>query len=112
MSDEARDAYLQRLDDCAKETDYETWLEGRVALLEAELAKYHSDWGMGPALLLSNLATLQNQLSVAMSENQRLTKYVADYEEENAMLKQEIAGLNHLIDRVYELLTAEEQGDE
>ena len=36
MSDEARDAHLQWLDDCAKETDYETWLEGRVALLEAE----------------------------------------------------------------------------
>ena len=45
MSDEARDAYLQWLDACAKEqeTDYETWLEGRVALLEAEnkAAKTH-----------------------------------------------------------------------
>ena len=88
MGDDALNAHLDRMDACAKEqeTDYETWLEGRVALLESELAKYHSDWGMGPALLLSNLATLQNQLSVAMSENQRLTKHVEDYEAENANL--------------------------
>ena len=57
MSDEARDAHLQWLDACAEETDYETWLEGRVARAE----------GM---------------LSIAMSENQRLTKIVEDYEEE------------------------------
>ena len=68
MSDEARDAYLQWLDKCAKEqeTDYETWLEGRVARAE----------GM---------------LSIAMSENQRLTKIVEDYEEENTVLKWELA---------------------
>ena len=36
MSDEALNAHLQWLDDCAEETDYETWLEGRVAQLEAE----------------------------------------------------------------------------
>ena len=65
MSDEALDAHLQWLDDCARAqvVDYETWLEGRVA-------------------------TLQSQLSVAISENQRLTKIVEDYEAENAELKQ------------------------
>ena len=38
MSDEALDAHLQWLDDCARAqvVDYETWLEGRVAQLEAE----------------------------------------------------------------------------
>ena len=64
MSDEALNAHLQWLDDCARAqvVDYETWLEGRVARAE----------GM---------------LSIAMSENQRLTKHVEDYEEENATLK-------------------------
>ena len=40
MSDEALSAHLQWLDDCARAqvVDYETWLEGRVALLEAENA--------------------------------------------------------------------------
>ena len=59
MSDEALNAHLQWLDDCARAqvVDYETWLEGRVARAE----------GM---------------LSIAMSENQRLTKHVEDYEEE------------------------------
>ena len=39
MSDDALNAHLDWLDKCAKEqeTDYETWLEGRVALLEAKL---------------------------------------------------------------------------
>ena len=83
MSDEARDAYLQWLDKCAKEqeTDYETWLEGRVAQLEAENAALSE--------LLSPLVdvelerdTLKSALDVAMSENQRLTKHVEDYEEE------------------------------
>jgi len=39
MSDEALNNHLQWLEDCEKEqeTDYETWLEGRVALLEAKL---------------------------------------------------------------------------
>ena len=46
-----------------------------VKLLEATLEK------------LNEHATLQNQLSVAMSENQRLTKIVEDYEEENDTLK-------------------------
>ena len=79
MSDEARDAYLQRLDDCAKETDYETWLEGRVAQLEEENAALSE--------LLSPLVDVEMERDVAMSENQRLTKIVEDYEEENATLK-------------------------
>ena len=70
MSDEARDAHLQWLDDCARAqvVDYETWLEGRVARAE----------GM---------------LSIAMGENQRLTKHVEDYEEENATLKAKLAAI-------------------
>ena len=38
MSDEALDKHLQWMDDCdkAQGMDYETWLEERVALLEAE----------------------------------------------------------------------------
>ena len=39
MSDEARNKHLDWLDDCAKETDYETWLEERVTQLEAENTK-------------------------------------------------------------------------
>ena len=55
MSDEALDAHLQWLDDCARAQvmDYETWLEGRVAQLEAENAAlkreayYEDDMGRG-----------------------------------------------------------------
>ena len=43
----------------------------------------------GDVNLIKENATLQNQLSVAMSENQRLTKHVEDYEAENAALKRE-----------------------
>ena len=90
MSDEALNAHLDWLDACAKEqeTDYETWLEGRVALLEAENAALSE--------LLSPLVdvelerdTLKSALDVAMSENQRLTKHVEDYEEEVETLKRE-----------------------
>ena len=77
MSDEARDAHLQWLDDCARAqvVDYETWLEGRVALLEVDLAK--TTRAMQAAIDAGGMA---------MSENQRLTKIVEDYEEENANL--------------------------
>ena len=68
MSDEALNAHLDWLDKCAKEqeTDYETWLEGRVARAE----------GM---------------LSIAMSENQRLTKHVEDYKEEIEELETQLS---------------------
>jgi len=79
MSDEALNAHLDWLDACAKETDYETWLEGRVALLEAENEALSE--------LLSPLVDVELERDVAMSENQRLTKHVEDYEEENATLK-------------------------
>ena len=81
MSDEALNAHLDWLDKCAKEqeTDYETWLEGRVALLEAENAALSE--------LLSPLVDVELERDIAMSENQRLTKIVEDYEEENAALK-------------------------
>ena len=89
MSDEALNAHLQWMDACAKEqeTDYETWLEQKVALLEAEMA--HK----------SRLLDVSEKAHCKTIE-------------ENATLKREIAGLNHLIDRVYELLTAEEIDNE
>ena len=76
MSDEALNAHLQWLDDCARAqvVDYETWLEGRVALLEAENAALSE--------LLSPLVDVELERDIAMSENQRLTKHVEDYEEE------------------------------
>ena len=90
MSDEALNAHLDWLDDCAKETDYETWLEGRVAQLEAENAALSE--------LLSPLVdielerdTLKSALDVAMSENQRLTKIVEDYEEEIEELETQLS---------------------
>jgi len=137
MSDEALNAHLQWMDACAKEqeTDYETWLEGRVAQLEAEnnAAKTHireiiettraqrteieeliADlaeaklecnrlYGIGQdydadliearaenaalSELLSPLVDVELERDIAMSENQRLTKIVEDYEEENDTLK-------------------------
>ena len=141
MSDEARDAYLQRLDDCAKETDYEIRLEGRVAQLEEELKEERyaieqyrraneglavskdkleehrnqlmtDNWEIAQqntelqtenealSELLSPLVdvelerdTLKSALDVAMSENQRLTKIVEDYEEENATLKDKLLAI-------------------
>ena len=45
--------------------------------------------------------TLKSALDVAMSENQRLTKYVEDYEEENAMLKLALETTNALMKDVY-----------
>ena len=64
MSDEALNAHLQWLDDCAKE---------QQKPCEGGYQEY--------------------QLSIAMSENQRLTKYVEDYKEENATLKAKLAAI-------------------
>jgi len=47
--------------------------------------------------ILNEHATLQNQLSVAMSENQRLTKHVEDYKEENAALRGEVEHTSMLL---------------
>jgi len=52
--------------------------------------RYNSDL---IAELSDEIATLQNQLSIAMSENQRLTKHVEDYEEDNATLKAKLAAI-------------------
>ena len=43
--------------------------------------------------LLSSLVDVELERDVAMSENQRLTKHVEDYEAENAALKRENEGL-------------------
>ena len=87
MSDEALNAHLDWLDACAKEqeTDYETWLEGRVAQLEAE--------NNALSELLSPLVDVELERDIAMSENQRLTKIVEDYKEENAMLKAKLEAI-------------------
>ena len=64
----------------------------------------------GDVNLIKENATLQNQLSVAMSENQRLTKHVDDYEEEVAALKRDNERLQMALgDFDDALLTAEEQ---
>ena len=51
----------------------------KVAQLEAENEALSN--------LLSSLVDVELERDVAMSENQRLTKHVEDYEEENAALK-------------------------
>ena len=78
MSDEARDAHLQWLDDCAKEqeTDYETWLEGRVAQLEGQLK-------------------FEKQLAIAHSGK------IAALKRENAALKLALETTNSLMKDVY-----------
>ena len=97
MSDEARDAHLQWLDDCARAqvVDYETWLEGRVAQLEAENAALSE--------LLSPLVDVELERDIAMSENQRLTKYVEDYEEENRQLRE--MPCSHCLNKIAHLET-------
>ena len=104
MSDEALNAHLHWLDKCAKEQgdDYETWLENRATQLEEELATLTNSLEMTWGVILQRnpsvgghisyaaergFEKLETALSIAMSENQRLTKYVEDYEEENAALK-------------------------
>ena len=50
--------------------------------------RYNSDL---IAELSDEIATLQNQLSIAMSENQRLTKHVEDYKEEIEELETQLS---------------------
>ena len=79
MSDEALNAHLDWLDKALEQNmDYETWLEKQLALIEAENAALSE--------LLSPLVDVELERDIAMSENQRLTKHVEDYEEENANL--------------------------
>ena len=53
--------------------------------------------------MLNEHATLQNQLSIAMSENQRLTKHVEDYKEENEALKRGVESAHlHLLASICE----------
>ena len=88
MSDEALNAHLHWLEHCEKEQvmdDYETWLEKQLALLEAENAALSE--------LLSPLVDVELERDIAMSENQRLTKIVEDYEEENATLKAKLEAI-------------------
>ena len=91
MSDEALGAHLQWLDDCAKEQgmDYETWLEGKLAQLETDLAK--TTRAMQAAI---------DAGGIAMSENARLTKHVEDYEEEVGALKEELKSRTDALDAI------------
>jgi len=53
--------------------------------------------------ILNEHATLQNQLSIARSENQRLTKYADDYEEEIETLKRGVESAHlHLLASICE----------
>ena len=66
MSDEALSAHLQWLDDCAKETDYETWLEEKVALLEVDKDRLLEQLVDGEELYISRgikLALLEAKLA-------------------------------------------------
>ena len=101
MSDEALNAHLDWLDKALEQNmDYETWLEGRVALLEAENEALSE--------LLSPLVDVELERDVAMSENQRLTKHVEDYEAENATLRQAVqAAIDYFTDGI----TSKEQYD-
>ena len=97
MSDEALSAYLHWLEHCEKEQvmdDYETWLEKQFAILEAENAALSE--------LLSPLVDVELERDVAMSENQRLTKHVEDYAEENVTLKRLVDEYKPHVDGVWE----------
>ena len=86
MSDEALNAHLDWLDKALEQNmDYETWLEKQLALLEAENAALSE--------LLSPLVDVEMERDVAMSENQRLTKHVEDYKEENDTLKAKLTDI-------------------
>ena len=84
MSDEALNAHLDWLDKAQEQNmDYETWLEKQLALLEAENAALSE--------LLSPLVDVELERDIAMSENQRLTKHVEDYEEEIEELETQLS---------------------
>jgi len=121
MSDEALNAHLDWLDKANDQgEDYETWLEKRVTKLEEEKAvlldynkllvdqnvelrratialenEYATLRQENAALseLLSPLVDVELERDIAMSENQRLTKYVEDYKEENATLKAKLEAI-------------------
>ena len=116
MSDEALNAHLQWLDDCARAqvVDYETWLEGRVAQLEAE-----------NRAATTHIREIIETTNAQRTEIEELLADLAEAREENSALKREsgriqtivngaIAGLDRekypafgqLLDA---LLTAEEQ---
>jgi len=65
-----------------------------IALLEAENAALSE--------LLSPLVDVELERDVAMSENQRLTKHVEDYAEENVTLKQLVDEYKPHVDGVWE----------
>jgi len=113
MSDEALNARLDWLDKAQeKEDDYEIWLEKRVEELEAAVALAKQRTGRFTSDLLksgdlveiagefvprSQLEddVLRNTISMLKNENERLTKHVEDYKEENAALSEL---LSHLVD--------------
>ena len=65
--------YIKRLE--AENEELEAQLSLSISMYEGDRSPMHN--------LQVEIATLQNQLGVAMSENARLTKIVEDYEEEN-----------------------------
>jgi len=89
MSDEALNAHLQWLDDCARAqvVDYETWLEGRVALLESEnkaatthimeIIETTKAQRTEIEELLSDLTEARDENSALKRENERLKTYAS-----------------------------------
>ena len=103
MGDEALNAYLDWLDKCAKEqeTDYETWLEGRVAQLEEELATSmaYADKlaaGLPDGMLPKDVEVLRKANHGLVEENAALSELLSplvDVELERDKLKETIDAL-------------------
>ena len=102
MSDEALNAHLQWLDDCARAQveDYETWLEGRVAQLEAEnnAAKTHiREIIETTKAQRTEIEDLIADLAEAKSECNRLYGIGQDYDADLTEARAENAALSELL---------------
>ena len=81
MSDEALNAHLDWLDDCAKEQgeDYETWLEKRVAQLEAKKEQLLKEIDAGTTFLSTRIAQLEAELVVAWESDRAARVFNVEY---------------------------------
>jgi len=129
MSDEALNAHLDWLDKRIDGDDYEIWLENRVEELEAAVALAKQRTGRFTSDLLksgdlveiagefvprSQLEddVLRNTISLLKNENERLTKHVEDYKEENAALKKIVGLLRTRLGYYGRVLTKEADRDD
>ena len=91
MSDEARDAHLDWLDEATKQNvdDYEAWLEERVAQLEAEIA-LKADYIKRLEVENEELET-QLSLSISMYEGDRSPMH--NLQIDNALLEAKLTAI-------------------